>query len=62
MKKTMHSYTLLKSIIYKLQEKGSIVDPCVVDDLITCINTTKVVEYCKIDIKDTFEANSLYIS
>jgi hypothetical protein len=42
---TLHSYALLESIIYKLQEKGAIVDPCVVDDLITCINTTKKVEY-----------------
>ena len=47
---TLHSYSLLESIVYKLQEKGAIVDPCVVDDLITCINTTKKVEYCKIEI------------
>ena len=48
---TMHSYTLLESIVYKLQEKGAIVDPCVVDDLITCITTTKKVEYNKINLK-----------
>ena len=47
---TMHSYAILESIIYKLQEKGHIVDPCVVDDLITCINTTTKVEYNKINI------------
>ena len=47
---TLHSYTLLESIVYKLQEKGAIVDPCVVDDLITCIKTTKKVEYNKIDL------------
>ncbi len=47
---TLHSYTLLESIVYKLQEKGAIVDPCVVDDLITCIKTTKKVEYNKIKI------------
>ena len=49
---TLHSYTLLESIVYKLQEKGAIVDPCVVDDLITCIKTTKKVEYNKI-LKET---------
>jgi len=47
---TMHSYTLLESIVYELQSKGAIVDPCVVDDLITCINTTKKVEYNKITL------------
>ena len=47
---TMHSYTLLESIVYKLQEKGHIVDPCVVDDLITCITTTKKVEYNKVHV------------
>ncbi len=47
---TLHSYTLLESIVYKLQEKGAIVDPCVVDDLITCIKTTKKVEYNKVKI------------
>ena len=50
MSKTMHSYTLLESIVYKLQSKGAIVDPCVVDDLITCITTTKKVEYHKIEL------------
>ena len=48
---TMHSYAILESIVYKLQEKGHIVDPCVVDDLITCIKTTKKVEYNKINLK-----------
>jgi len=47
---TMHSYTLLESIVYELQSKGDIVDPCVVDDLITCITTTKKVEYNKINL------------
>ena len=47
---TMHSYTLLESIVYELQSKGAIVDPCVVDDLITCITTTKKVEYNKIKL------------
>ncbi len=50
MSKTMHSYTLLESIVYKLQSKGAIVDPSVVDDLITCITTTKKVEYHKIEL------------
>ena len=45
-----HSYTLLESIVYELQSKGAIVDPCVVDDLITCITTTKKVEYNKINL------------
>lgn len=48
---TMHSYTLLESIVYELQSKGAIVDPCVVDDLITCINTTKKVEYNKVELQ-----------
>ena len=51
MSKTMHSYTLLESIVYELQSKGAIVDPCVVDDLITCINTTKKVEYNKVELQ-----------
>jgi hypothetical protein len=46
MSKTMHSYTLLESIV-----KGAIVDPSVVDDLITCINTTKKVEYNKVKLQ-----------
>ena len=50
MSKTMHSYALLESIVYELQSKGAIVDPCVVDDLITCITTTKKVEYHKIEL------------
>lgn len=49
--KTMHSYTLLEKIVYELQSKGAIVDPCVVDDLITCINTTKKVEYGKVELQ-----------
>jgi hypothetical protein len=36
---TMHSHSVLEEIIYQLQAKGAIVDPCVVDDLITCIKT-----------------------
>ena len=48
---TMHSYTLLESIVYELQSKGAIVDPFVVDDLITCINTTKKVEYNKVELQ-----------
>jgi len=36
---TMHSHSVLEEIIYQLQDKGAIVDPCVVDDLITCIKT-----------------------
>ena len=49
--KTMHSYTLLEKIVYDLQSTGAIVDPCVVDDLITCINTTKKVEYNKVELQ-----------
>lgn len=49
--KTMHSYTLLEKIVYDLQSTGAIVDPCVVDDLITCINTTKKVEYGKVELQ-----------
>ena len=44
---TLHSYTLLESIVYKLQEKGAIVDPCVVDDLITCIKQQKKLNIIK---------------
>jgi len=47
---TMHSYTLLESIVYELQSKGASGDPCVVEDLIRCITTTKKVEYNKIKI------------
>jgi len=54
---TMHSYTLLESIVYELQSKGAIVDPCVVDDLITCINTTKKVEYTKVILKKNIKDN-----
>ena len=54
---TMHSYTLLESIVYELQSKGAIVDSCVVDDLITCINTTKKVEYTKVILKKNIKDN-----
>ena len=57
MSKTMHSYTLLESIVYELQSKGAIVDPCVVDDLITCITTTKKVEYNKVILKKNIKDN-----
>jgi len=36
---TMHSHLVLEEVIYQLQNKGAIVDPCIVDDLITCIKT-----------------------
>ena len=36
---TMHSHLVLEEVIYQLQKKGAIVDPCIVDDLITCIKT-----------------------
>jgi hypothetical protein len=54
---TLHSYALLESIVYDLQSKGAIVDPCVVDDLITCINTTKKVEYTKVVLKENIKDN-----
>ena len=42
---TMHSHSVLEEVIYQLQSKGAIVDPCVVDDLITCIKTHAKVEF-----------------
>lgn len=42
---TMHSHSVLEEIVYQLQSKGAIVDPCVVDDLITCIKAHKQVEF-----------------
>ena len=42
---TMHSHSVLEEVIYQLQSKGAIVDPYIVDDLITCIKTHKQVEF-----------------
>ena len=42
---TMHSHSVLEEVIYNLQSKGAIVDPCIVDDLITCIKTHAKVEF-----------------
>ena len=42
---TFHSHSILEKTIYDLQSKGLISDPCVVDDLITCIKTHKKVEF-----------------
>ncbi len=42
---TMHSHSVLEKVVYQLQDKGAIVDPCIVDDLITCIKTHKQVEF-----------------
>ena len=42
---TMHSHSVLEEVIYQLQSKGAIVDPCIVDDLITCIKTHKTFEF-----------------
>ncbi|MDA8940928.1 hypothetical protein N9H34_02215 [bacterium] len=42
---TMHSHSVLEEVIYQLQSKGAIVDPCIVDDLITCIKTHKKFEF-----------------
>ena len=42
---TMHSHSVLEEVIYNLQSKGAIVDPCIVDDLITCIKTHAEVEF-----------------
>ena len=42
---TMHSHSVLEEVIYQLQSKGAIVDPCVVDDLIMCIKTHAKVEF-----------------
>ena len=42
---TIHSHSVLEDIIYQLQRKGAIVDPCIVDDLITCVKTHAKVEF-----------------
>ena len=42
---TMHSHSVLEEVVYQLQSKGAIVDPCIVDDLITCIKTHAKVEF-----------------
>ena len=42
---TMHSHSVLEEVVYQLQAKGAIVDPCIVDDLITCIKTHAKVEF-----------------
>lgn len=42
---TMHSHKVLEDVIYQLQSKGAIVDPCVVDGLITCVKTHAKVEF-----------------
>ena len=42
---TMHSHSVLEEVIYQLQSKGAIVDPCIVDDLITCVKTHAKVEF-----------------
>ena len=42
---TMHSHSVLEEVIYHLQSKGAIVDPCIVDDLITCVKTHAKVEF-----------------
>ena len=42
---TMHSHSVLEEVIYNLQSKGAIVDPCIVDDLITCVKTHAKVEF-----------------
>jgi len=41
----MFPHAELEEIVYHLQNKGAIVDPCVVDDLITCIKAHKQVEF-----------------
>lgn len=45
---TMFSHALLEQIVYDLQKSNSITDPCVVDDLITCIKTHAKVEFKQI--------------
>ena len=45
---TMFSHALLENIVYNLQKSNAINDPCVVDDLITCIKTHAKVEYKQI--------------
>jgi hypothetical protein len=42
---TMFSHKELEFYIYKLQAEGKITDPCVVDDLITCIKTHAKFEF-----------------
>ena len=42
---TMHSHSVLEKVVYQLQSKGAIVDPCIVDDLIICIKTHAKVEF-----------------
>ena len=42
---TMHSHSVLEKVVYNLQSKGAIVDPCIVDDLITCIKKHTKVEF-----------------
>ena len=44
---TMHPHQVLENVIYQLQSKGAIVDPCIVDDLITCIKTHKKFEFSR---------------
>lgn len=44
---TMHSHQVLENAIYQLQSKGAIIDPCIVDDLITCIKTHKKFEFSR---------------
>jgi hypothetical protein len=41
----MFPHAQLEEVVYQLQSKGAIVDPCVVDDLITCIKAHKQVEF-----------------
>ena len=41
----MFPHAKLEEIVYQLQSKGAIVDPCVVDDLITCIKAHAKVEF-----------------
>ena len=42
---TMHPHSVLEKVVYQLQSKGAIVDPCIVDDLITCIKTHAKFEF-----------------
>ena len=42
---TIHSHSVLEKVVYQLQSKGAIVDPCIVDDLITCIKTHAKFEF-----------------
>lgn len=37
---TMFDSNVLEEVVYQLQSKGAIVDPCIVDDLISCIKNT----------------------